>query len=174
MTLTLVAMAITAELVLEAQRRLAHSGRTNLDMSMDLAFDQMGLDVRGSVSFDPTGQLPGIYADGSTRPVVLNGHFSGDVVVYELVDTDLRRVVYDPKDLTPKGHRIVLQNVPSFRWRLHPETPGTLEMEVTQDLAAEMTALVAAGQRESLAPRTKRTWLMVTPRGVGGLGATRW
>ena len=175
MTVSLVAMAIAAELVLEAQRRIAHSGRRNLDMSVDLAFEQIRLDLRGSYGFQmPVGGISGVFNDGEEEPLELKGHFSGKTIVYELVKRELRRVVYQGTGYTPESHRVVLKEVSLFRWRDHPDAQ-VLEILISHEETADMTGLVAAGQREVLEPKVRTVTMMVKQRGVlPFLGKTSW
>lgn len=173
LTLTLVALGITSQLVLEAQRRLAYSGRSNLDGSVDLAYSQLRLDVRSSQSFDAVFGTT-LFADGSTQALTLNGHVSGDVIAYLLVDGDLRRLVYPSDGFNPKGQRIVLQNVTRFRWRGRSEATRLLEVEITQNMAGSMTRLKAAGQREASDGRNITTRLLLRPRGVTSPGELIW
>ena len=173
MTITLVAMAIATELILESQRRLAHSGRRNLDMSVDLAFDQLRLDVRSSTGFDIPPGMGGLYNDGSTTSLVIEGHYSGDTIAYELVDGDLRRLVYKGTDFNPASQRVVLKQVGVFRWRNHPQVGQMLEVLISHEETAEMTGLVAGGQRERLEPAVRTVSMMLKPRDVL-LGKTTW
>ncbi len=175
MTVTLVAMAIAAELVLETQRRIAHSGRRNLDMSVDLAFEQLRVDVRGSHSFDIPFGMSGVFNDGADEPLEINGHFSGKTIVYELVKRDLRRVVYKGASYTPESQRVVLKEVSLFRWRNHPRASEVLEVLISHEETADLTGLVAAGQREVLEPKVRTVTMMIKPRDVlPFLGKTSW
>ncbi len=175
MTVSLVAMAIAAELVLEAQRRIAHSGRRNLDMSVDLAFEQMRLDLRGSYGFVmPEDGISGVFNDGEVEPLELRGHFSGKTIVYELVKRELRRVVYQGAGYTPESQRVVLQEVSLFRWRDRPDAQ-VLEILISHRETADMTGLVAAGQRERLEPKVRTVTMMIKQRDVLPItGATSW
>lgn len=174
LTISLVALAIATELILEAQRRLAHSGRRNIDMSVDLAFDQIRVDFRGSTGFFRPFKPGVIYYDGATDPLTTVSHFSGDVVLYELVDGDLRRVVYDKTNLTPKHSRLVLQNVSRFRWRPLPQAQTAIEVQLTYGETADLTRLVAAGQRERLTPKRHVVKMILVPRGLEFLDERAW
>lgn len=174
LTITLVAMTIASQLILESQRRLAHSGRRNLDMSADIALERLRIDVRAATTFDAPS-VPGVFSDGSKEPLVLEGHYSGATIAYELFGTDLRRVVYEGIDFNPASQRNVLQNVTDFKWRNHPDVSGLLEVLVTHESTPLMTSLSAAGQRESLEPAVRTYSMMVFPRDVWPfLGKSRW
>ena len=172
MTITLLFVSliliIAMRMVLDAQARVAHSGQRNLDMSVDQAFAQLRIDIRGSRVFG-LGYVPG---EWQTQPLVLEGHFSGDVIVYEAVAGDLRRVIYEPDKLEPLSWRIVLQNVSYFRWRQSPLVPSaTAELDILYQEVGPLTARSEGAGQVSAGGVQRQRVLMVRPRDVTG---ARW
>ena len=174
MTLTLLIMAITTDLILQSQHRLAHSGRADLDGSVELALSQIRLDVHSSTGFDSPLLGGGVYADGSTEPLYLNGHTSGDLIVVSLVDGELLRLVYPAKGWDAKARRTLLQGVSRFAWRRHPDAPGLLEVSLTYRPTADLTALESAGTRERRVGKTAQRTVMLTTRAVDSGGIYTW
>lgn len=163
-----VILLVAMRMVIDAQARLAHSGRRNLDMSVDQAFAQMRLDIRGCRIFGQ-GYATGLW---QTQPLVLEGHFSGDVIVYEAVSGNLRRVIYRPDQLQPESWRVVLQNVRYFRWRGSPLVPNPMvELDILYEEVGPLTLRSeGAGQVAADGVQRQRT-LMVRPRDAPG---ARW
>lgn len=168
-TLLLVSLilVLAMRMVLDAQARIAHSGRRALDMSIDQAFTQMRIDIRGCRVFG-AGYVGG---EWQTAPLTLEGHFSGDTIVYERHDDELRRVVYTPPSLDPVAWRPVAQNVRRFRWRENPLLPGNvLEIDLSYDDVGPLAKRSAAGQQAAELRRQDRQ-ILIRPRDVDG---ARW
>lgn len=174
LTLMLLVMAITTDLILQSQRRLSHSGRADLDGSVELAFAQVRLDVHGSTGFEGPHLGVGAYADGSKEPLYLTGHGSGDIIGFSLVNGELLRLVYSAKGLSPKAQRVLLQGVARFTWRRPTEARALLEVSIVYRPTADLTALESAGMRERRIGSVVQKTLMVVPRAVDSAAVYSW
>ena len=174
MVLMLVALAITAQLVLDAQVSIDHSGRRHLDMSADQAFDQLRYDARSSSDFiRPPDFGSGFWV--STEALRFSGHISGDTIVYALEDNEWRRLVFRSGYTDPVASRLMLDRVSRFRYRTVEGTPRpSLEVELTYVETPPLTARTAAGQAAASTGAVRVVGLVLTPRLVGESSPSSW
>ncbi|MEM8996376.1 MAG: hypothetical protein AAGF23_16435, partial [Acidobacteriota bacterium] len=164
---------VASRLVLDAQASIAHSGRRFLDMSVDLAFDQLRHDVRSSDGFGIPAGMGGLWVRGERLTLV--GHISGDTVIYELRDGELLRHSVPLQVGQPTATRPVLRDVRVFRYRSVPTTGRpSLEVEVTHFETAPLTARTSAGQAAAAPAAERVVGLILTPRYLDRNDPVRW
>lgn len=157
-----VAMTIASSLLLESQRRLAHSARRALEPTAAIALDQIRADVRAS-----RGILASDF-EWTWDPLVLSGHPAG-TVRYEKRGAELVRRIFDRYG-TPQGSgRVILLEVTVWRWRLDRTAPLPLaEIELGHRETPPLGRLAAGGQREAPISLNRSHLISVSPRQAGG------
>lgn len=154
LVISLAALFLAGQLLLEAQSRMAHAARRAMDPVGEIAGQQLRADLRAAGGAQSPG-LPGWSRD----PLVLAGGPAG-VIRYRKEGTDLLRSAG-----SAAGGRIVLRSVTTFRWRLRG---ASVEVDLRYRVTPRMGPLTSGGVREAPLPAEERLLLQVTPRGDGG------
>jgi hypothetical protein len=148
----LVAMALAARLLHDVGMQVAWSGRKAIEMSPELALDQLRNDLRDSAG--PMGTL-GMW---QSAPLAIGGSSSGQTVVYRVEDGDLVRRILGGS----AGGRKVLDKVTELRYR-YGHDAVEVEIEFLR-IKPPLRRDVAAGMRESPAPEKRKVAIVVCPR----------
>ncbi len=156
-----IAMSIAAQLLLEAQLRLAHSAERALDPQSTLALKLLRADIRASVAVSATD------SEWSWDPLSLVGHPVGSVR-YQKVGSDLVRRIGGMGG-QPSSERTVLRDVTVWRWRIDPTAPLQLvEIELGHRETPRLGSFSAGGERIAIVPITRRHRVAASPRRAGG------
>ncbi len=165
--ISIVALSIATQLLLEAHRRLEHESRRALDPAAPLAVKQLRADVRassGAVGGDDLWSRSGLE---------LRGHPAGRLR-YEKAGQELVRILLPRRVEDEQTQRTVLTDVTTFRWRLQRLLPGSrvplLEIELGYRETGRLGLLQGAAQRSAFPVHLTRR-LLVVPRHPG---AKRW
>lgn len=146
-------LALAAEMLQDVGKQVAWSGRRAIEMSPELALDQIRNDLRASSG--PMATL-GMW---QSAPLAITGASSG-TVIYQVEDGDLVR-----RNLTSGGSgRKVLDKVTDLRYRYNHDAVE-IEIEFLR-IKPPLRRDLAAGMRESVIPDQHRVAIVVTPRRV--------
>jgi len=155
------ALAISAQLLIGAQQRMAHEALRSGDPITDLALRQLSRDAQTASSV-PSGVLGiGVWSVGELE---LHGHPLG-TVTYRQVGTELIRKVHAAGPGGTSHQRVVLQRLSTWRWRLTPATPRPL---VEIELSHRRTGPAPIGSRRQAGEIVQTHRLKVSARGGGG------
>lgn len=165
MVISGLALLLATGLLLEAQSRMAHESKRQVDPVGQLAAEQLQADVRMAEGVERP-----LVSGWLSREMVLLGHPAGRVSYLQEGGQLLRRVQRQRRDGTmAEGERLVLDRLTTFRWR--PLSDGSLDVEMGFHRSGRLRGLHAGGNwsGDVLIGETRR--LRIVPRGGGG---ARW
>lgn len=152
----LVAVALAARLLQDVGMQIAWSGRKTLEVSPNLALEQLRTDLRGSFgTADSLGMWQG-------APLAVQGSSTGYGIVYLIEDGQLLRRTTDPSGKVEQ--RLVLDKVVDLRYRIN-RNAVEIELEFLR-MQPPLRRDTAAGMRELVSPERRKMSIMVGPRRV--------
>lgn len=152
----LVALLIAARLLQDTAAQIAWSGRKAVEVSPDLALEQIRTDLRNS-----SGLLL-LSTEWTSGPLTVAGSASGLPIVYGIEEGLLIRSTLDDEGVLSR--RIALERMVDLRYRAYY---GAIEVEITfLRMSPLLRKDTAAGTREKLTPELHRISLLVSPRRV--------
>jgi len=160
--ISITALLLASELLVEAQVRMAHAAREALDPVGELAAEQLRADLRAAAGV----RVP-LTSGWSRDPLVLLDHPAGPV---RYVETGSRLVRELDRGGGDVARRTVLHAVTTFRWRLGQTRFGgrTVIVDLRHRETPRLGLLAAGGTREAPIPEEHRLLFRVRPRGGGG------
>ncbi|MEM6796676.1 MAG: hypothetical protein AAF725_22075 [Acidobacteriota bacterium] len=172
-SLLLLALGLAFQLIAGSQAMMANSGQRQIDMSVELALNQLRADVRNSRNYlTPTGWA-GSWI--SSEPLRLVRDSSGGSIAYQLVRGELSRITYAPGQLNPESQRLVLDNVESFRWRgLTGLSRSAVQIEIRHRETAPLSRRRAGGQLAAERWKVRTFDLTLLARRIGNSDRVRW
>lgn len=153
MVISGVALLLASRLLLEAQSRLAHEGKRQVEPLGQVAAEQLQADLRMA-----TGVGPSLLPGWNHQELVLRGHPAGRVTYLRDGTRLVRRLQAEDRQ--------VLDQVSIFRWR--PVADGTVEVEFAFRRAGRLRSLTAGGAWTGEMIDQERRRLRVLPRGGDG------
>ena len=152
----LVAISMSARLLQDTAAQIAWSGRKAVEVSPDLALEQLRTDLRSSAGVLHSG------TDWIHGPMAIVGSPSGLSIVYEVEEGLLIRSTESKDGVLSR--RIVLDRVVDFAYRAYF---GTVELEVAYlRMSPLLRKDTAVGTREAVTPEQRKISLWVSPRRV--------
>lgn len=150
----LVSTLLAAKLLQDVGMQIAWSGRQALEVSPNLALEQIRTDLRGSQG---TSDSLGMW---QSAPLAVQASSTGYAIVYELVGDELLRRATSPSGR--KTERVVLDKVVDLRYRINH---GAVEVEIEfLRMQAPLRRDTAAGMREIEEPDHRKMSIVVGPR----------
>jgi len=153
----LVALALAAKLLENVLAQLSWSSRKAIEVSPNLALEQIRTDLRNSSG---TAVAFGIW---KSAPLIISGATGGLELIYLIEDGNLVRRSID----LATGHqeeRVVLDRVVDLRYR---DNRDAIEIEVEYLRMAPLTRRdTAAGRRETFEPDHRRMSIVISPRRI--------
>lgn len=160
LALTLLALTLASQLLVEAQRLFILSGREQRNPVVPVTAGRLRADIQASAAATSPG--------GPTAPLLLTGHPAG-AVRYELVAHELLRSVLDDGGRL-RSRRPLLRGVTAWRWR---SDGGVVSVEV--DFRREVAvAARAAGGALPRGPSFRAASIRLTCALRGRTRVNRW
>lgn len=152
--LLVLALMLSAKLLQDTAMQISWSGRKALEVSPNLALEQIRTDLRGSAG------TPLVLPGWQSAPLSITGSSSGLTFLYYVAQGQLlRRAIESSGKYT---ERVVLDQVVDLRYRAGP-AGIEVELEFLR-MKPPLRRDTAAGMREALAPDHRRMAIVVSPR----------
>jgi hypothetical protein len=153
--LLMVAMGLAARLLQDVGMQIAWSGRKALEVSPNLALEQIRTDLRASHgTSDSMGMWQG-------PPLAVQGSSTGYVILYLIEENQLLRRTIGPEGVQD---RVVLDQVVDLQYRYN-RNAVEIEIEFLR-MRPPLRRDTAAGMRELDSPEHHKMSILVSPRRV--------